>query len=94
MTDMTTLGFALILVAALAAQTTLLLRVMGQRLGGFEARMNTKFDGKIDALDAKIDSVANRLEQKIDLRYENIDQRLTALESDMHIVKKHLLHVA
>jgi hypothetical protein len=82
MNDMTTLGFAMVLVGALATQTTLLLVVTGKRIKAFDQRLGQKIDGLDQRLSEKIDGVA---------RHGSVDHRLDSLEADVLLIKRYLL---
>jgi hypothetical protein len=64
---------------------------LDRRLGGLE----TKLTGRIDVVETKltdrIDVVETKLTDRIDGLREVTDVRLRALESDMTIIKQHLL---
>lgn len=46
---------------------------------------------RFDALDAKIDAKVDGLGAKMDARFTDVEHRLDSLESDMHLVKAHLI---
>lgn len=102
MNDMSTLGFALVLMGALAAQSTLILRVTGAQFRRVDDKfdaldqkfdaLNEKFDAKIDALNDKFDVKFAASDRVLDARLGAINHRLDALESDMRLVKQHLLN--
>jgi hypothetical protein len=75
---------------------------LGTRLDDKIDSLGTRLDDKIDGLDKKVDGLGTRLDEKIDLkvdglaaimeaRFDTVDHRLGSLESDMTLVKQHLL---
>ena len=78
------------------------LEALGQRV---DQKIDTKIDGvthRIDGLDQKFDARIDGLEQKFDAKFDAqarileislgaVEHRLTLLETDMTVVKQHLL---
>lgn len=80
MNVMDLLDLVIALVVALAAQATLLAGLTGRQIRASEKRLDEKIDLKVDAL-----------AQVMDARLGSVDHRLSAVESDVLLIKQHLL---
>ena len=67
------------------------LGVLDSKMESGHARLEAKIEATRDSLDVKIDGVEERLTTRIDALADVTDHRLTALETDMTIIKQHLL---
>ncbi len=56
-----------------------------------EQRLETKFDVKFDVVDARFEAMDAKFTARLDAMSAVVDHRLGALESDMYLVKQHLL---
>lgn len=75
-----------------------IVRRLDAKIDGVEERLDAKIDGVGERLDAKIDGVEERLGTRIDaltavtdVRFNEVGRRLDALETDMGLVKAHLI---
>jgi len=62
-----------------------------QMSGSIRSELGAKIDGLDDKLTARIDGLDRSLNAKMDAGFTDVEHRLDSLESDMHLIKAHLI---
>ena len=66
---------------------TLMKWLLDAKIGGLDAKLSARIGG----LDAKLSARIDGLDAKFDAKFDGVDRRLTNVESDLHVIKQHLI---
>jgi len=94
-------AFSAIMIGGFALMMNVLKSEIGgvrAEIGGLRGEMDSRFttirgeiDARFTALDEKLDQRIDNLSSITAARFTDVDHRLESIETDMHLIKRHLI---